>query len=142
MIRGRKPAHPSSPVVLIVEDDDIVATAASDVISSMGYRAVWARDGWQALGALERERPTMMLVDLSLPGMSGSEFLRSVRKTPSWSDIPRFIMTGTNDSMIGVREDTAVFYKPFDMDALMQLVERHCGKPGSYRRYDRPAIKV
>ena len=109
--------------MLIVEDDDIVATAAADVISSMGYRAVWARDGWQALGALERERPTMMLVDLSLPGMSGSEFLRSVRKTPSWSDIPRFIMTGTNDSMIGVREDTAVFYKPFDMDALMQLVE-------------------
>jgi two-component system, sensor histidine kinase ChiS len=142
MIRARKPAHPSAAVVLIVEDDDIVAMAAADVIGSMGYRAVWARDGWQALDALERERPTMMLVDLSLPGMSGSEFLRSVRRTPSWSDIPRFIMTGTNDSMIGVREDTAVFYKPFDMDALMQVVERHCGGTGRQRRYDRPAMKI
>jgi DNA-binding response OmpR family regulator len=134
MIRGRKLAHPSTAIVLIVEDDDAVAKAAVDVISSMGYRALWARDGWQALDALERERPAMMLVDLSLPGMSGSAFLRSVRNTPSWSDIPRFIMTGTNDSMIGVREDTAVFYKPFDMDALMEVVQRYCDGTGRSRR--------
>jgi DNA-binding response OmpR family regulator len=134
MIPGRRPAHPSAPVVLIVEDDDVIAESAVDVISSMGYRAVWARDGWQALAALERERPSMMLVDLTLPGMSGSAFLRSVRDTPSWSDIPRFIMTGTNDSMIGVREDTAVFYKPFDMDALMEVVQRHCDGTGRNRR--------
>jgi len=142
MIRARRSPRPSPPVVLIVEDDDVVATAAVDVISAMGYRAVWARDGWQALDALEHERPAMMLVDLSLPGMSGSAFLRSVRNTPSWSDIPRFIMTGTNDSMIGVREDTAVFYKPFDMDALMAVVQRHCDGSGPQRHYDRRAVKT
>jgi DNA-binding response OmpR family regulator len=136
MIRARRPAHPSTstPIVLIVEDDDVVAEAAVDVIRAMGYRAVWARDAWQALDALERERPAMMLVDLSLPGMSGSAFLRAVRNTPSWSDIPRVIMTGTNDSMIGVREDTAVFYKPFDMDALMEVVQRYCDGSGQSRR--------
>jgi DNA-binding response OmpR family regulator len=121
--RGHSPA-----AVLIVEDDGIVAEAASDAIEAIGYRAIQARDGWQALEALKRERPAVMLVDLSLPGMSGSEFLRFVRESPTWSRIPRVIMTGTNDPMIGVREDAPVFYKPLDIDSLVAVVQRYCDR--------------
>ena len=65
-----------------------------EAIASAGYRAIPVHDGWQALEALKREQPSMLLVDLHLPGMSGSEFLRLVRNDPRWSQIPRLIMTG------------------------------------------------
>ena len=117
------------PAVLIVEDDGMVAEATSDAIEAAGYRAIHARDGWQALEALKHERPAVLLVDLSLPGMSGSEFLRFVRESPIWSRIPRVIMTGTNDPMIGVREDAPVFYKPLDIDSLVSAVQRYCDNP-------------
>jgi hypothetical protein len=35
-------------------------------------------------------------------------------------------MTATNDPMIGVREDSAVFYKPLDLDSLVEVVRRYC----------------
>jgi len=114
--------------VLIVDDDELVADAAADAIGSAGYRTVCARNGWQALEVLKREQPAVMLVDLFMPGMSGSEFLRFVRKSETWSRIPRVVMTATNDPMIGVREDAAVFYKPLDLDSLVDMVRRYCDR--------------
>ena len=114
--------------MLIVEDDAAVAEAVALPIDAIGYRAILAGSGWQALEALKRESPALMLVDLFLPGMSGSEFLRHVKATPALARIPRFIMTGTNDPMIGVREDAAVFYKPIDLVALVEVVKRYCDR--------------
>lgn len=131
MRSDRRPAlhSPSAPpAVLIVEDDPIVAQAAADAIEAAGYRAILACDGWQALEVLEQEQPAVMLVNLSLAGMSGTEFLRAVRNSPTWSRIPRVIMTATNDPMIGIREDAPVFYKPLDMNSLVAVVERYCDR--------------
>ena len=116
------------PAVLIVEDEAVFAEAAAEAIASMGYRVIHACDGWQALEALEREQPALLLVDLSLPGMSGSELLRLVRNNPTWSRIPRVILTATNDPMIRVREDAPVFYKPLDIDALLAVVRQYCDR--------------
>ena len=100
----------------------------AEAIDSAGYRAIRAANAWQALETLRRERPALLLVDVFLPGMSGTEFLRHVKAAPAWDRIPRVIMTATNDPMIGVREDAAVFYKPFDMRALVEVVKRYCDR--------------
>ena len=128
MRSARRRARRSAPLVLIVDDDAGVAEAAAEAIGAAGYRTLWVPDGWQALLALERELPALLLLDLSLPGMSGSELLRLIRTRPAWSHIPRVIMTGTNDRMIGVREDAPVFYKPVDLDSLVQVVELYCDR--------------
>jgi len=116
--------------VLIVEDDADTARAVTDALVDLGYRTVCARDGGEALAALERERPAVMLVDIFMPGMNGSELLARVRASLEWSQIPRVIMTGANDPMIGVKEDAAVLYKPVDIDALRNIVERYCRPSG------------
>jgi len=67
-----------------------------------------------------------MLVDIFMPGMSGSELLGIVRSSSEWSDIPRLVMTGANDPTIGLRSDAAVIYKPLDLDALLGFVARSC----------------
>jgi CheY-like chemotaxis protein len=115
----------SQPTVLIAEDDEEVGAALADTLTAAGYRIVCAGDGREALAALEVERPDVMLIDIFMPRMSGSELLDIVRRSPRWSDIPRIVMTGANDSMIGVRLDAAVLFKPVDVDALLAIVARY-----------------
>ena len=122
-----KPTQPSATAaVLIVEDDRDVALSLSDAIRELGYRSIMARDGREAVSVLDGESPAVMLVDMFMPEMSGSEFLGLVRRSPKWSRIPRVIITGTNDSMIGVREDSTVLFKPVDFGALAHVVRTYC----------------
>src|SRR3954447_71198 len=92
MRSDRRRTRHRPPAVLIVEDDALVSEAAADAIEAAGYRTIRVSDGLQALEVLEHEDLAVLLVDMSLPGMSGSELLRFVRKNPAWSRIPRVIM--------------------------------------------------
>jgi CheY-like chemotaxis protein len=114
-----------SPWVLVVEDDEGVGEAITDAVSTAGSRPVWARNGREALAALERGAPSLMLVDMFMPVMNGAEFLGIVRRSPQWARIPRFVMTGANDPMIAVKQDAALLFKPVDLDALVRLVRRY-----------------
>jgi CheY-like chemotaxis protein len=89
-------------------------------------RAVCAHNGLEALDVLERERPALILIDLFMPVMNGAELLKVIRQSPRLAQIPRVIMTGANDPMIGVKQDVSVFYKPLDFGALARLIQRHC----------------
>jgi CheY-like chemotaxis protein len=133
-----EPRRRLNPTVLIVEDDQNVSCAIEDALTTAGYRVVSARDGAEALVALERECPDVMLVDIFMPGMNGLEFLRIVRGSSEWGRIPRLVMTGTNDPMIGIRSDAAVIYKPIDLDALLALVARYCDRPTRRRGVQAP----
>jgi CheY-like chemotaxis protein len=118
-------AQPPRPV-LIVEDDPDVSSTLHDVVEEQGYRVICAQNGREALSLLEKELPSLMLIDLFMPVMSGVELLRVIRSSPKLSAIPWVIMTGANDQMIGVREDATVLYKPVDFEALTQLLQRYC----------------
>jgi DNA-binding response OmpR family regulator len=122
------PGRRAKPTVLIVDDDEDLACAIGDVLIDAGYAVISARDGKQALTALQRQPPDLMLVDIFMPGMNGSELLRIVRSSSEWSGIPRIVMTGANDPIIGIRSDAAVIYKPLDLDALLALVARCCDR--------------
>jgi CheY-like chemotaxis protein len=122
----KPPPRPSRAAVLIVEDDRDVADAISEAIIALGYRAIRARDGREAVSALAGERPAVMVVDMFLPEMTGAQFLGIVKRTPLWSRIPRVIITGTNDPMIGIREDAPVLFKPVDLGTLAQVVRTYC----------------
>lgn len=119
------PTHPSASV-LIVEDDTDTATSISEAIGALGYRTVRARDGREAVLALIEEIPTVMLVDMFIPEMNNVEFLGFVKRSTKWSRIPRVIITGTNDPMIGIREDAPVLFKPVDFPTLAQVVRTYC----------------
>lgn len=98
----------------------------SEAIGALGYRTICARDGREAVLALTEEIPAVMLVDMFMPEMTGSEFLGFVKRSAKWSHIPRVIVTGTNDPMIGIREDAPVLFKPVDFGTLAQVVRTYC----------------
>jgi CheY-like chemotaxis protein len=120
------------PIVLIVEDDADVALMIREVIEGQGYRAIAVLNGREALAVLAEERPSLMLVDLFMPVMTGAELLKVVKHDPQLAAIPRVIMTAANDQMIGVREDVPVLYKPVDFDVLARLLQQYCEPPRAH----------
>jgi CheY-like chemotaxis protein len=116
-------------LVLVIEDDADLALSLRGVIEDLGFRAAWAANGREALAFLEKETPSLLLVDLFMPVMGGIEMLHVLKDIPRLSHIPRVIMTAANDQMVGVKEDASVLYKPLDFEALADLLKRHCHCP-------------
>ena len=127
-----KIASPETPVaigtVLIVEDDRDLLTTLKDMLEELGYRAICASNGREALARLEEETPSLLLVDLFMPVMGGIEFLHAIRAEARFRAIPKVIMTAANDHMVGVKEDVNVLYKPLDFELLTRVLEQYCQK--------------
>ncbi|MDB4982024.1 MAG: hypothetical protein JWM82_2776 [Myxococcales bacterium] len=114
--------------VLIIEDDSDLALSLRDTIRGLGYGAVCASNGHEALAKLRHLTPSFLLVDVFMPVMGGIEFLHIVREDPRLSTIPKAIITAANDQMIGVKEDVSVLQKPVDIGVLAEVLKQHCAK--------------
>jgi CheY-like chemotaxis protein len=73
--------------ILVVEDQPTELKLAVHVLSSAGHEVDRAIAAEQALAAIEANRPTVILLDLSLPGMDGLTLARKLKSDPSTSDI-------------------------------------------------------
>src|SRR4029453_9434175 len=62
--------------VLVVEDEDSLGEVFRDFLAEIGHDAVVVRSAEAALGALQRQPPDAILLDINLPGMSGLDFLQ------------------------------------------------------------------
>ncbi|MCC8097320.1 MAG: response regulator transcription factor [Eubacterium sp.] len=82
--------------VLIVEDEDKLARFVELELKHEGYEVVVANDGRAALDKFEEEKPNIILLDLMLPGLSGIEVCRRIRKT---SDVPIIMLTAKGEVM-------------------------------------------
>lgn len=71
----------SSPSLLVIDDDSRVRTVVSWQLEAEGYAVREAADGNAAWQALIDHRPDLLVLDLSLPGMSGLDLLRRIRDT-------------------------------------------------------------
>lgn len=66
--------------VLVVDDDEAVLTTTAAILRDAGYNVNTAHDGFEALAALRGSVPELLITDLHMPGMSGFELLRVIRK--------------------------------------------------------------
>jgi DNA-binding response OmpR family regulator len=110
--------------ILVVEDDVPLARLMEALLESAGYRVVSVGDGEAALTSLQEDRPALMLLDLTLPRLDGWEVLerlRGVRGAP-----PVILFTGHHaaiDRALSAGAAAAIL-KPFDVDDLLDTVER------------------
>lgn len=70
----------SSPTIMLVEDDEIGRTLLHQLLKKSGYRIIEAADGLEALKIAMRERPTLILMDVDLPGLDGIGITRRIRE--------------------------------------------------------------
>jgi len=85
-------ANPPCPV-LLVEDDVATRAITRNILEKEGWKVSEAENGRIALERMEQERPTLILLDLMMPGMDGFEFTDCVRQHPEWRSIPIVILT-------------------------------------------------
>ena len=104
MVSGAAPA-----TILIVEDHDDSGDALGLIITALGYRAILARNGIEALGLLEKARPALILCDVRMPGMDGVAFAQAVRAQPRWRTVKLVAVTGLTGEPDAVRLRKAGF---------------------------------
>lgn len=112
--------------ILIVDDDDIVSEAASQVLINAGHACGWVSDAREAMDLLSWRRPDILLLDQDMPGMTGGKLLRQLRSSPKFYDLPVIMFTG----MTGAEDEQQALYngaqdyirKPFDPRFLLWRV--------------------
>jgi CheY-like chemotaxis protein len=85
--------RPGEGTVLVVDDDPALRDVLSSLLAEDGWRVATASDGEAALSAVERERPTAMVLDLMMPRVDGFEVLRTLRARPATRDLPVIVVT-------------------------------------------------
>ena len=82
-------------VILCVDDERIPLTLRKSVLEKSGYQVLPANSGAEALEILEREAIDLVLTDLLMPGLSGTELAAQVKAR--WPGIPVVLFSGVNE---------------------------------------------
>jgi two-component system cell cycle response regulator DivK len=79
--------------ILLVEDQEDDRQIIRDMLAGTGYAITEAEDGEQALAAVAKERPDLILMEMQLPSMDGYEAMRRIRTHPALLSIPIIAVT-------------------------------------------------
>jgi CheY-like chemotaxis protein len=111
--------------VLVVEDDPDLAALEAELLEEHGHRVEVAANGREALAAVERTAPDLILLDMKMPVMSGREFVDEYRRAQP-SPAPIVVVTAADDAQVRAAEVGASGWiaKPFDPDVLVEKVMR------------------
>ena len=122
--------RPSAPSILVVDDNDDNAEIVRALLESRGFPVLVAHDGDQAMALFESARPSLVLLDVLMPGRSGWEVCRLMRQHPEhgrnvriimltalaeWNDKQSALQTGADDYIT----------KPIDLGDLELRVRRN-----------------
>ncbi|MCP4420111.1 MAG: response regulator [Chloroflexi bacterium] len=121
-------------LVLVVDDEEPVREAVTDILALEGVQVIAAADGLEGL-ALYRQRQEdihLVILDLSMPGMDGEATLKQLREISS--DVPVLLSSGYSESEIASRfaelDFVSFLPKPYRRDELVQTVQHHLKEHG------------
>jgi CheY-like chemotaxis protein len=119
----------SRRVILVVEDDPVLRGLVADVAAESGAEIDRAGDGAEAIAAIRRRRPDLILLDLMMPGIDGWRFLEIYRQLPGPHAPVVVLSAASAPARFGVAPDVSeVIAKPFSIDHLLEVVQRHLGR--------------
>ncbi|HEY5526073.1 MAG TPA: response regulator [Candidatus Anoxymicrobiaceae bacterium] len=114
--------------ILIVDDNADIVTTYRVVLDRMGYSVVVARNGIECLDMIDEVKPDLVILDVLLPGLSGSEVCRSIKETAKTTAIPVIAITAsvsgdTRKRMSEVGADDFLL-KPIDVSDLNRVIKQ------------------
>jgi len=124
------------PHILIVEDEPTTSWALAEGLSDDGFTIDTFRSAEEALAWLEEHDSDLVITDLRLPGLSGLEFARKLRRGRRAQPVIVVTAYGSADTVRDLRRAgiADVFPKPFLIDALRRSVRRALAESGDRRR--------
>jgi two-component system, OmpR family, response regulator len=128
--------------ILVVEDEQSIASLVSLYLSNEGYRVEHIADGSAALAAVERFRPALVILDVMLPGMDGVEICRRLRQA---GDVPIVMLTARDaevDRVLGLELGADDYvtkpFSPRELVARVKAVLRRTSRGASTEEQDEP----
>jgi CheY-like chemotaxis protein len=116
-------------MVLAVDDDPALREFYAEFLAEDGHEVVVAENGESALAFLDKG-PDVVLLDLQMPVMDGHAFLAELDRHPDGAHLPVVILSsGPFIAPIASKRVLAVLPKPFDFEALRQVVRRIADPP-------------
>jgi two-component system, OmpR family, phosphate regulon response regulator PhoB len=127
--------------VLVVDDDDGVRTAVTWALEADGFEVCAVDDGLSAMEAIQSSAPSLMILDLSLPGLGGLDILKRLRtneaRNGQWR-LPIIVLSGRDgetDRIVGLdlgADDYLVKpFSPGELAARARSLLRRCAEPSS-----------
>ena len=114
--------------MLVVDDDPDILQTLGLCLSSEGYRVLMAANGKEALDILDREHPSVILLDLMMPVMDGWQFVAELEHRGR-RDMPLLILSADRSVQGHAKQlrANAHLAKPFDLDELLGKVQQLTG---------------
>ena len=108
--------------ILVVDDDPTILATVSEALDLEGFPVVTATNGAEALDAVDRIAPSLVLLDMRMPVLDGWGFMRAIRQREL--SLTVVVMTAAADAQRWGREigAQAVLAKPFELDELLEKV--------------------
>jgi len=122
-----------APVVACIDDSHAVQRNVKLILETAGYQVVSITDPARALTTLARQKPVLILMDITMPNMNGYDLARILRKSGSLTEVPIVMLTGRDGvvdrlraRMVGAND---YLTKPFNPHQLIQLVQQVSCQP-------------
>jgi CheY-like chemotaxis protein len=116
------------PRILVVDDSKILRKVIAEALVPFDCDVTESTNGYNALFAIERERPDLILLDVAMPVMDGVYFLERMKSVPEIRDIPVIMMTSRADhKLVPTLPElgaAAHVVKPFKPEALLEVIRR------------------
>ncbi|GKW50894.1 response regulator transcription factor [Halomonas sp. NCCP-2165] len=115
------------PKVLVVDDEPNIVLSLEFLMQQAGFEVTTAEDGESALARVSEASPDLILLDISLPDLSGFEVLERLRQTPEGATLPIIMLTAhgrevEREKGLALGADDYIT-KPFSTQALVEKVK-------------------
>lgn len=122
-VPGRRSGkNPATALIYLADDDDIFAERACSALIDLGHGTGWVSNGIDALAAIRRRRPDILILDCDMPKLSGLMLLRLLRMSPEWATLPIVMLSAytheRDQEQALVAGANAYLCKPLDNRAL------------------------
>ena len=128
--------------ILLVDDEDLIISLVRHTLRKEGHEVFVAQDGVTALSEARRHSPELVILDISMPNMSGLQVCERLRGDPKLADVPILFLTGlgsVQDRVQGLDAGGDDYLpKPFDVDELSARVRALLRRRTSHRRQTSP----
>ena len=111
--------QPLPDAILVVEDDDDTRDALCVLLTGQQYRVLYASNGREALQILARERPALIIMDLSMPVMTGWQLLEFIRDRRMLTGVPIIVLSADNRPPAS---DVCFLQKPVGAEHLLEEI--------------------
>lgn len=113
--------------ILVIDDSTEIRWLVRYALEAEGHKVKEAKDGLEGLESVRQAVPDLIILDVQMPIMSGSEFVREIKKAPdtAGASVPVIVMSASPVNDPYLRSNSQhVLQKPIDLDSLFELIEK------------------